>query len=479
MATANAFSLDAPLLHFSRNDVWRIGDAVEGTCIMGATGSGKTSGSGAAIAQAFLSAGFGGLVMCAKPEERRLWQEYARRTGRANHLLVVSPQGELRFNFLDYELRRMDARGGGITENLVNLITRVTELAEGTHDIAGKEQFWERAMRQLVRNAIEILSLSRGTITLRDMTRLVRDAPLNPEQVIHDADDKTGKTWWDTSFCAQCILEADAKEKNARQQNDFDVASDYWLHEYANLSDRTRSSIVATFTSVVDQLLHGFAWELLCTEITILPELTYRDGAIIVLDLPIQEYQELGRIIQGIFKYMFQRAILRRDASKDPRPVFLWADEAQNFISSFDYQYQAVARSARACTVYMTQNISNYYAVLGGATSHDETHALLGNFQTKIFHANGDYATNQFAADVIGQEWLTAYSYNRSQGDQGPSQTGGGSQTVHYKILPAEFAILRKGGTANNRQVEGIVFQGGRVWEATNNTYLMTVFEQT
>ena len=44
------YSLDEPLLWFS-NHPWRIRDALEGTAILGDTGSGKTSGSGKAIAQ--------------------------------------------------------------------------------------------------------------------------------------------------------------------------------------------------------------------------------------------------------------------------------------------------------------------------------------------------------------------------------------------------------------------------------------------
>src|SRR4051794_6107105 len=108
-------NLNAPLIHFSKNDAWTINDATQGTSIMGATGGGKTSGSGATIAKAFLRAGLGGLVMCAKPEERELWEQYARETGRLSSIVVFSPTGyrhneqgekvekQWRFNFLDYE----------------------------------------------------------------------------------------------------------------------------------------------------------------------------------------------------------------------------------------------------------------------------------------------------------------------------------------------------------------------------------------
>src|SRR4051794_32221301 len=93
MTERMGIDLDMPLLTFSKTDAWTINDATQGVSIMGATGSGKTSGSGAAVAKAFLHAGFGGLVMCAKPEERRLWEQYARETGRLQSLVVFSPNG--------------------------------------------------------------------------------------------------------------------------------------------------------------------------------------------------------------------------------------------------------------------------------------------------------------------------------------------------------------------------------------------------
>ena len=416
----------------------------------------RPSGSGATLAAAFLKAGFGGLVMCAKPEERYLWEQYAESTGRRKSLLIFSPEKDKfhdkfwRFNFLDYELQRA-GRGGGHTENIVNLITRIAEVAEGTHDVQSNEPFWERAMRQLVRNAVDILSLTGRQLTLVDMVKIIRSAPLQRSEAHYSKEEEEAareegkQLWWETSFCAECLLEAEKHIETDTQRHDFEVASDYWLNEYPNMGSRTRSSIVANFTSMADQLLHGIAWELFCTETNIVPEYTYKNGMIIVLDLPIQEFQVLGRITQGIFKYMFQRAILRRNPATDPRPVFLWADEAQNFVSSFDYQFQAVARSARACTVYMTQNISNYYSVLGGANSQAETHALLGNLQTKIWHANGDHATNQYAADTIGQKWLIAKSYGTTLGGEGGGASGGGSEVVQHKPLPSEYTKLRQG----------------------------------
>lgn len=73
---------------------------------------------------------------------------------------------------------------------------------------------------------------------------------------------------------------------------------------------------------------------------------------------------------------------------------FLRADEAQNFVTNFDAEYQAVARSAGGCSVYLTQNRESYRLVLG---NNDAVDSLLGNLQCKMFCQNaGD--TNEWAA---------------------------------------------------------------------------------
>mgnify|MGYP000624881007 CR=1 FL=1 len=78
----NEFDLDKPLYHFNKHlkqsEPFTIRQACEGVQIFGGIGSGKTSGSGAALAKSFLNSGFGGLVLCAKKDELETWQRYAK-----------------------------------------------------------------------------------------------------------------------------------------------------------------------------------------------------------------------------------------------------------------------------------------------------------------------------------------------------------------------------------------------------------------
>ena len=462
--------LNAPLLHFSERDVWTLRDACEGTQIFGATGSGKTSGSGQAIAKSFLHSGFGGLVLTAKPDDRATWEKYAREAGREDSLLVFSPENALRFNFMDYEHRR-PGRGAGQTENLVRLFYTVLEVA------AGKEQktndsFWEHALKQMLRNAIDLVTIAKGRLTLSDLYEVIKSAPQGHEQLDSVA-------WQESSFCFQCVVEGDARIESGDlpeiRRHDFELAATYWLGEFPGIAERTRSIIVASFTSMADSFLRGSLRELFCTKTNVTPEFTEL-GHILILDLPVKEYGEVGRFAQVLFKYIWQQAIERRDIAKNDRPVFLWADEAQFFVSTTDSDFQTTARSSRACTVYLTQNLPNYYATVGDEHRVD---ALLGNLNTKIFHRNSDQKTNNWAAELFAKSWQSQHSFSTNQGqDQQGSHGSSHSKALEYEVLQQEFSRLRVGGPASDYLVDSIIYQGGRIFEATGSNAIRPIFPQ-
>jgi len=465
-ASAAASILDIPLLWISPHDVWRVRDACEGTQVFGATGSGKTSGSGQSIAKAFLASGFGGIVLTAKPDERAQWEKYAREAGRGDSLIIVSPTEPWRFNFLDYELRR-PGLGAGDTENLVRLFFTVLEIGEGKSGQTS-DPFWDRAAKQMLRNAIDLLTAAKGRLVLAEIYDLITSAPTSVDETMSEA-------WQRNSLCFECIAEGDARVKGTEKEHDFRLASKYWLREFPTLAEKTRSVIVTTFTSMADCFLRGKLREMFCTSTNFVPEHTHL-GHIVILDLPVKEYGEVGRFAQVLFKHVWQGATERRVVETGTRPVFLWADESQYFITSTDKDFQMTARSARACTVYLTQNLPNYLASLGGDRAAADS--LLGNFQTKIFHANGDATTNQWAAESIARSW----QQRRSGGTSGAageksSHNSSYSDSLEFEVLPGEFTRLRKGGPENQQQVEAIIHQGGRIF-SNGKTHYHLIFRQ-
>ena len=460
--------LNFPLLYFDANKefAWTLEDAVRGTQIFGGIGSGKTSGSGKTIARSFLSSGYGGLVLCAKKEEREIWVQYVKETGRLDDLIVFSERNEFRFNFLDYEMTR-DDRGGGHTFNIVKLFMTVHEMSSRSGGgQKASDPFWENALARLLSRLVELIKLSNQPLTIDNMYHVIASAPQDLNAFNHD-------DWIDKSLCVLCLSEA---ADNADKTDSFRLVDTYWTHEFPSLDEKTRSIIMESAFALFEPFMAGLMKELLSTKTNVTPEVT-QHGKIILLDLPVKTHAELAIFAQSIWKYVWQQSIERRPIQKRMLPNFLWIDEAQYFLNQHDMLFQTTARSSRTCTVLLSQNISNYYAVMpGGQRFREMTSSLLGNLNTKIFHAQQDHTTNQFAADVIAQTFRLVSNYSNQLGNQGGS-AGAGEQLI-YQVLPVEFTLLRNGGTLNHLKVDAIITIAGRPLAGGKNHMKVTFNQQ-
>jgi hypothetical protein len=181
----------------------------------------------------------------------------------------------------------------------------------------------------------------------------------------------------------------------------------------------------------------------------------------------------------------------QRDLSKNGRPVVLWADEAQNHVTAYDMQYVTTCRGSRAATVYLTQNVSNFYAALGGLEKgRAESASMFANLNTKVLCANGDPVTNDWASSLIGRsrQFMANGSTSQSAEDNltfgidwlsSPGNTSAGfSEAFEWEVQPSEFTQLRTGGPENNWQVDAIFFQNGKRFKTSGRTWLPVTFEQ-
>ncbi len=517
--------LDTPLLQISAKDRFTLRDACAGVHIFGGIGSGKTSGSGQAIAASYLRAGFGGLVLAAKPEEVDLWLRYARQHGRANSVLLFGERAGGGFNFITYELARQGADGTGSVVECLMRILEATRLSKQNN--SGGEPFWEDATRQVLRNTIPILYAAFGTVEIPDIISFVASAPMSQDQL-------QNPEWQADSFMFQTLARARREPVAPLRDDDFDKTARYWRYEFAQLDPKTRGNISISLSTALDRFNRGRLFHAFCTETTLVPELTFH-GAIIIMDMSALTWNEDGIIAQQLFKFMWQRAVLARNKlprKHADRPVFLWADEAQYFVNSFDSDFQSTCRSAKACTVFLSQSLPTYYAKMGGENAKHRADMLLANFQTKVFHNNADPETNRWAADTIGRvlqrrgTYSEGQSYSQSMGMQagentswgsnssyggssdghghysssssggsnrgsgqnwgrnrgrntGESTSGGYTETMDYEIEPGAFAqVLRTGGPANKNCVTAVWFQAGKVFADSRRNYLVTTFRQ-
>lgn len=521
--------LDAPLLRLFSNDHFTVRDAVQGVLVVGGIGSGKTTGSGAALAKAYLRAGMGGLVLCAKPEECDLWIRRCAETGRSGSLIVLDGRSPI-LNFIACELARHGPHG---LNSVIECLMRVLEAARNAGAEPGRagERFWEDTTRQVLRNTIPILYAATGTVRIGDVLKFLRSAPQAPG-------DLSDPDWQRGSFFFKCFRDAADSIDDATG----DRIVSYWSQDYARLDPKTRGNIAISLTTALDRFNHGWLQTAFCGETTVVPELSFH-GAIILLNMPALTLNDDGIIAQQLIKFVWQRAVLARNAldpSQQCRPVFLWADEAQYFINSYDAEFLSTCRGSRACTVFLSQSLPTFYATIGGEHPRERVQHLLGNFATKIWHSNSCAETNRWAADTIGQvvkrranfsegegtssnygmnmgegsNWGSQSSSGGSVGSSSSSQGGsssssgstwssGGSQgetdnhgrnrgsgsssnvsqgyseQMGYVLEPGDFGrILKTGGPANGNRVSAIWYQAGRRFQQSGGNSMLAEFVQ-
>ncbi|ORE90107.1 hypothetical protein ATO13_23546 [Stappia sp. 22II-S9-Z10] len=442
------------------------------------------------MAQAYLRAGFGGIVLCAKPGEADLWRKLAKECGRAKDLVFFDDSGGLRFNFLDYAQHTIAA--GGKDMNLVQLLSTVAEASRAQSGGGGgnEETYFRDAANQLVANAIPFLRIANGSIRLKDLHAFINSSPRTREEARSDA-------WRNDSYCGRTMMRVYQRGKAGDMQaaRVFEEHRRYWLDESSSLGDKTRGSIISTLTSSIYPFLSGQLHDLFCTDTNILPEYA-RQGVIIVLDLPARSHGVAGVVAQQIFKLAFQLCMEAEHVSDKTRPVMIWADECQFFMNSHDTDHLSVCRQQRVANVFITQDMPTYQAKIG---NEKEAESLLNKFGTRIFHATTDYNTSKYAADIIGR--IRHYTLSESQ-SRGASSSGGdslgetaGSGTgsygvsltsqqskssyLEYDIQPDYFAKqLRTGGKPNNHKVDGIVIRNGMKFKSSGNNRIKAEFSQ-
>ncbi len=505
----NTDKLDMSLILIKDKLNWTARNAVEGVQIFGGIGSGKTSGSGRTIALKYLSAGYGGLVLTVKPTEKEEWQNYCRLTGRENDLLIVEPDGEHSFNFLDYEAKAA-GDGNALTENIVQVLKTVIRAGEEKAHGRSDDPFWENALDMLMFNVIDLCKLGYdGRVSVDLLYQIVQSLPKqgsDGHQVFLEENglaakknnekeaskEKAGPSayqeaylnayqeikrlhglWWDTLTTDEMRKLADDEALYSKElaravpQARLLKYIDNFIETYTDLNDRTRSIIDFSFSGFLFRLLREPVYSLFCSRPTsFFPEDCAR-GKIILINLPVKRYHKVGRDCQILTKYIFQRAMEKRAITKETSPVFLWADEAQNFLHEHDPDFQATARSSRVATVYISQNLPNYKANMGGDQAEHKVKSFLGTLATKIFHANSDVETNKYASELIGDRWRNDVSTTAGGEKMSFSRTE--STKIDRYIRPEEFTRLKTGAAANDFETEAIIHFQGTILKTEEN----------
>mgnify|MGYP001263129329 CR=1 FL=1 len=323
--------------------------------VLGATGTGKTSG-------------------VIRPLVRQ-WLEYDQ-----GGLLILDGKGTLPLELANqqgYQLISPEHQGFNPVEQLNP--DAVAETMQALYGDDSGERYWVDAGIQMIRHAAILLEASKKEYTLPNIERVI----LNQ------------------GYRQDVLAEAITDESAERQL----ASANYFIVELAAMPEKTRESIVNTVRVWLSNLTGHEKlgkWVGQSKGAQIEDCLT---GKRIGLLLPEALYGRGGQLISMFALRRLYDAIKKRgdqwQKQEGQKRVFLVADEVQNLVSNNDLAMLPIARSLGLSVCYSTQNVDGLYKKL----KKEGALQLLGNLNNIISLPAKTKDSNDYLSERVGEVW--------------------------------------------------------------------------
>jgi hypothetical protein len=448
-----------------------------GMAIIGAVGSGKTSGCMYPFAHQLFGyraadpdRRIGGLVLEVKGDFCHQVRRILAGHGREGDYVEVGLDGPWRYNPLHNDLDAY-ALAYGIASLLNNVFGK------------GKEPFWQQAYTNLVKFIILLHKVLNDYVTLFE----VYECAINPdllaeriaeaerrlagvETILVDAetylahrilgtypfelDQATGRMRAPATADLRICLDTNQfpydERQDVRNTDDHDVrraqfeAVKRWFdHDWRRIEPKLRTSIVegiSVFLSLFDDnptIKRMFCPPKECYDPVAnadgrfgvpLPPFAdlIENGQVCALNFPVASNPGLAKTIGTLMKQDFQRAVLTRipamalEPDRHRREVVFMCDEYHAFATvgesdpTGDEKFFSLSRQGKCIPIVATQSVSSLRSALPG----ESWRTLLQTFRTKVFLAMSDDYSTRVASDLCGKEEQLKAHYNIAESGQ-------------------------------------------------------------
>ncbi len=322
--------------------------------ILGATGTGKTSGVIRPLINQILEKTDAGIIIL--DGKGTLPSEFS-----FDDYFVVSPHGE---NFNPIYGMKPDA----VAETIKNLFS--------TGD---KDKFWSDAASICIRNAAMLLYHSAESYTIRNILKLSVDNEFR------------------VSFLSSLNPETE------QAKTDIKEAYYYFSTELDKLADNTRTSVlnnVSTWLRTITDHENLGKWTDTQDGFAIEDVLKGRKIGIL---LPEAEFGQGGALISSLVMRRIYDAVKIRGNNWEhgDKQCFMIIDEAQALISDAEQAILPIARSLGLSCIFSTQNIDGISSRLG----KEATEQTLGNLSNLIALPPKTKVSNEYIQERLGKIW--------------------------------------------------------------------------
>jgi Type IV secretion-system coupling protein DNA-binding domain len=444
-----------------------------GILILGRPGSGKSSSSSYQLLKAAAAYPLsGGLILAASSGDLALCEKIF--AGEKDRLIVFDERTHYRFNAISYILER-----GGSTKDILAAIYAIAESIGRSGGKAGGDEgsFFDTNARRVMENAIVIVKHATGGVKMFDLVTFINEAASSLAEF-------QSKAFEATTHHAY-LQAAYEKEKSETEEYDVEQAGEFFAKELPRMADRTRTSVLAVVLNTLHVFNSGVNRQLFSTTTNISPK--WMDmGAWIFVDQPISRCGVEGAFALGLWKFMAEWHVLRRDTNVDNPPCFIHADEMHRTVNAFDSLFLGECRKFGGCMIACTQSKASFYANMGGEAAEAKVDALLNNFTHKIIHALGDIKTASWASELVGSRM----QLNMGGSEHTPESlfgalqglgvwSGSINEQMRPIVEPKQFMHgLRTGGRHNGFLCDAVVIRSGEPFASNGENHLFLSFSQ-
>ena len=353
--------------------------------ITGTIGSGKTSSAVYPFTKQLLeykyndaSSKIGMLILDVKGNYFSQVYNYAQNIGRLNDLIEIKIKGKYFYNPLDKPFLKPSV--------IANQLKTILLLFSPNNS----ESYWLDKAEAVLTEAIKLCRLyNNNYVTFTEIHNLVTKPDYYHEKIAHLREKFT------------------KNELSKKQIYNLLSAINFFEKEFLSLDLRTLNILRSEITRITNCFVSDFEVErTFCPPKNKINFHGFKDvinlGKIVVLNMNINEFRNLSKIISAYLKIDFQTEVMRRLTKKNisNRVVAFISDEYSEYVTSTDANFFSQSREARCINIISTQS---YNSILNTLNNKYSTEIIVQNLVNKIWFRTDDIYTIENAQKQIGK----------------------------------------------------------------------------
>lgn len=383
--------------------------------ITGTIGSGKTSSAMYPFTKQLIEykadnkkEKLGLLILDVKGNYHKQVEKYCNLYNRQKDLIVLSLDGNIRYNPLDKPHLKAH-----ILANRLKTILTLFSSKNG-------EQYWLDKAEQILTECIKLCRLyNNGYVTFLELHKLITIPDYYSSKI---------------SMLRNMFLAGKLSKEDC-----FNLLSsiEFFEKEFLKLDSRTMAILKSEITRITGCFISDYQIQkVFCPPKEEINFKGFRNlvnnGKILVLNMNLAEFKNLSKIIAAYLKLDFQTEVMSRLSyynNDNFRSVAFISDEFHEYITSTDADFFAQSREAKCINIVTTQS---YTSLLNSLDNQNTTKAIIQNLVNKFWFRTDDIFTIEDAQKQLGKEEKTKTSKTISEN----------AKTTNFNIITKKFNSL-------------------------------------